>query len=438
LAALAATGSLSLSAHDIPQVVTVHAFVKPQGDRLRLLLRVPLRTFLDIEYPRIKGDYLDLARIEPALRNAASGLLSEQLRLYEGDALLGDPRIVSARVALESDRSFESYERALAHVLGPPLSAETTLFWEQGLLDALVEYPIASERSAFSIHAGFDRLALNVTTVLRFLGPGGVVRAYELRDDAGLVHLDPRWHQAALRFVALGLSHILDGADHLLFLVCLVIPLRRFIRLIPVVTSFTAAHSVTLIASAYDLAPRTVWFPPLIETLIAVSIVYMALENIVSVRWDRRWLIAFGFGLVHGFGFSFALRETMQFGGSHLLTSLVAFNVGVELGQLVVLTLLIPLLALLFRWVVRERIGTIILSAIVAHTGWHWMLERGASLAELPLAWPTFTAAELAALLRLLMLIVFAAGVVWLVFGVLYRKWRAEAGPAPSPDLPRV
>ena len=87
--------------------------------------------------------------------------------------------------------------------------------------------------------------------------------------------------------------------------------------------------------------------------------------------------MAFGFGLVHGFGFSFALRENLQFAGTHLLTSLLSFNVGVELGQLLVLGALIPILGLLFRYVVRERMGTIILSALVAHTGWHWMLERG-------------------------------------------------------------
>src|SRR6267154_1894551 len=84
----------------------------------------------------------------------------------------------------------------------------------------------------------------------------------------------------------------------------------------------------------------------------ATSIVYMALENIVAPGLGRRWLIAFGFGLVHGFGFSFALRDTMQLAGSHLLISLLSFNVGVELGQVAVLAVLIPALALLFRFVV--------------------------------------------------------------------------------------
>ena len=166
----------------------------------------------------------------------------------------------------------------------------------------------------------------------------------------GLVALDPRWHQAACALRAVGFHHILDGIDHLLFLLCLVIPLRRMGRSSCVVTAFTVAHSITLIASAYDLAPSALWFPPLVETLIAASIVYMALENIVGVSAARRWIITFAFGLVHGFGFSFALRESLQFAGSHLLTSLAPFNLGVELGQLLVLLLLVPALGLLFRY----------------------------------------------------------------------------------------
>jgi len=143
--------------------------------------------------------------------------------------------------------------------------------------------------------------------------------------------------------------------------------------------------------------------------------VYMALENIAgSAVAERRWMIAFAFGLVHGFGFSFALRESLQFAGSHLLTSLVAFNLGVELGQLLVLVLLIPLLNALFRFVVAERMGTIILSALVAHTGWHWMTERWDRLRQFPFQWPAVNAALLAGAMRWAMLILILAGALWL------------------------
>src|SRR5437763_6572622 len=160
------------------------------------------------------------------------------------------------------------------------------------MFDLLTVYPIQSDRSEFALHPRYERLGLRVVTALRFMPPTGVVRAFEFLGDPGLVRLDPRWHQAALRFVELGFFHILDGTDHLLFLFCLVIAFRRIRALIAVVTAFTVAHSITLIAAACNLGPDALWFPPLIETLIAVSILYMALDNIVGVNIERRWMFS--------------------------------------------------------------------------------------------------------------------------------------------------
>src|SRR5262249_9172514 len=120
------------------------------------------------------------------------------------------------------------------------------------------------------------------------------------------------------------------------------------------------------------------------------------------------------------FGFSFALRQTLQFAGSHLLTSLLSFNLGVELGQLAVIAVLVPALDLLFRKI-PERVGTIILSAIVAHTGWHWMTERWTRLRQFPWEWPAVDAALLASATLWLMAALAVAGLFWLVFFVLLR-----------------
>lgn len=411
VAVLWVVGGGAPAAHEMPNEVTVYTFLKPEGERLTLLVRAPLKAMRDMDVPLRGPGYLDLTRVDPVLRDAATLWIGDYVQLFEGDTRLSAPTVHAARVSLPSDRSFESYDRAYAHITGPVLPAETDLYWEQGLLDVVFEYPIQSDRAEFAISPGLTRLGLRVNVVLRFLPPGGAERAFDVHGDPGIVRLDPRWHQAAFRFVEGGFSHILDGFDHLLFLLCLVIPFRRIKPLLLVVTSFTLAHSVTLIAAAFGLAPDALWFPPLIETLIAVSIVYLAFENIVGAKLQRRWLITFGFGLIHGFGFSFALRETLQFAGSHLLTSLVAFNIGVELGQIVVLACLIPALGLLFRFVVTERMGTVLLSALIAHTGWHWAAERGAQLAQYP--WPTIDAAALAALARLLMLVVGALGLLW-------------------------
>jgi HupE/UreJ protein len=434
-------------AHDIPNDVTVQAFLKPEGQTLRLLVRVPLIAMRDMDYPKLgpgaNSGLLDLSRAEGTLRDAATLWVADDVSVYEENVKLAYPRVIAVRAALPSDRSFSSYDEALAHVTGEPLPPNTEFLWSQGLLDVLFEYSIHSEQSRFSIEPKLARLGLRTVTVLRFLPPGGAVRAFEFQGDPGIVRLDPRWHQAAFQFVKLGFAHILDGIDHLLFLFCLVIPFRRLGSLVAVITSFTVAHSITLLASAYNLAPDALWFPPLIETLIATSIVYMALENIVigvssgaaapgtPPPLRRRWLITFGFGLVHGFGFSFALKQTLQFAGSHLLTSLLSFNIGVELGQLVVLAVFVPGLALLFRYVVAERIGTIMLSALVTHTAWHWMTERVDVLRRFRFEWPTVDALFWVAVMRWAMIAVAACGLYWLVFVVL-KSGRPAHDPASS------
>jgi hypothetical protein len=439
-AALAAGLLLALparpAAHEIPANVTVLAFVKPEGQRLRLLVRVPLEAMRDLEFPLRGPGYLDLGRADPMLRDAARLWIANYVQVYEDGGRIESGLIVATRVSLPSDKSFGTYENAIEHLGRPGLPADLDLPWQQALLDVLIEFPIASDRSKFSIRPELAHLGIRTTTVLRFLPPDGAERVLQYAGDPGLVRLEPRWQQATLTFIKLGFLHILDGIDHLLFVLCLVIPFRRFRPLVLVVTSFTVAHSITLIASALGLAPSALWFPPLIETLIALSIVYMAFENIVGPKLQRRWLIAFGFGLVHGFGFSFALRETMQFAGSHVATSLLAFNVGVELGQLLVVAIAIPVLGLLFRYVVAERIGTILLSALVAHTGWHWMTARGSELRQYRFEWPTMDAALAASLMRGLMLLLMIVAAAWLLFG-LFRRWSDVTFGGPGPATAR-
>jgi hypothetical protein len=438
-AVLACSIAPSARAHEIPADVKINAFVRPIGDRLELLIRVPLAAMREVEFPTRGPGYLDLPRADEALRNATKLWLIDGIDLYENDTRLAPPRIVKARVSLASDRSFTSYEQARAHVEGPPLADNLELYWNQQFLDVLLDYPIRSDRSDFAIHPRIDRLGLKVSTALRFLPPGGAARPFEFHGDPGLVHLDPRWHQAALRFVVDGFWHILSGTDHLLFLACLVIPFRRLRPLVIIVTAFTVGHSISLIAAAFGFVPDALWFPPLIETLIAVTILYMALENIVYAATgklgsdiSRRWIIAFAFGVVHGFGFSFALRESLQFAGDHLLTALFGFNLGVEIGQIAVLVVLIPALDLLFRYVIAEWLGVIILSALVAHTAWHWMLERGSDLAKFP--FPKLDAALLISAMRGLMAMLILALAVLLANGLL-RRWIATEKISPAKDV---
>ena len=424
LALSAALAPRSASAHDIPESVRVQAFVKPEGPALRVLVRVPLEAMRDVDVPRRGSGMLDLRRAEPALREAADMWLSDALEIREDDSRLPRPRVARVRVSLPSDRSFGSYEAALAHFSAPPLPEGTELYWSQGLLDAWLEYPIASERSSFAIHPGFERLGVRVDTVVRYVTPDGDVRAFDLHGDPGLVRLDPSWHQAAARFVEAGFRHILSGPDHLLFLVLLVLPFRRLLPLAAIVTAFTVAHSITLVAAGLGYGPRALWFPPLVETLIAASIVYMAIDNFFGARLGRRWVLTLAFGLIHGFGFAYGLNEILQFAGSHLVLSLLAFNVGVELGQLALLCVLVPLLNAFLK-ICPEKPLVLVASLLAGHTAWHWMLERGEKLAKFP--FPPLDEASLLSALRWLAAFVAAGAAAWLGARGLAKALRGAA-----------
>ncbi|HVS62024.1 MAG TPA: HupE/UreJ family protein [Thermoanaerobaculia bacterium] len=405
-----ALASPPAGAHEVPGDVTVQVLVRPEGERLLVAVRVPVEAMQEVGIPVTGQGMLDLAatRRSEVLADAASLWIGDNLEVQANGEPLPILGLAAVRVSLPSDRSFSSWESALDHLHGEPLPETLQIPWQQAMLDALFEGAIPSEDAALAIRPRFERLGLRVRTALTFLPPDGAARAYELHGDPGLVRLDPRWHQAAARFVELGFFHILGGIDHLLFIGCLVIPLRRLRELVLVVTSFTVAHSVTLIAAALGLAPDALWFPALVELAIAASIVWMAFENILGVGARRRWVLTFGFGLVHGFGFSFALRETLQFAGSHLVTSLLAFNLGVELGQVFVLVLLVPVLDLLLRRVVAERIGIVLLSALIAHTAWHWMTERASTLGQYRIDWPLIDAIPPRALPWLALVVVLA------------------------------
>jgi hypothetical protein len=426
-------GAPTLAAHEIPADVIVRAFLKPEGQQLTLLLRVPLESMRDINFPVRGPGFLEIDQVDPLLYAGARLWIADMVRIYEnGEQIMGGGNIVSARVSLPADQSFATWDGAMAHINGERLPAETEIIWQQAMMDVMITYPIQSSASEFSIYPGLEHLGMETTTVLHFLPEGSPERVFQYTGDPGLIRLDPAWYYAAGSFVKMGFEHILGGIDHLLFVFLLVVPIRRMRPLLAMVTAFTLAHSVTLIASALGMAPSALWFPPLIETLIALSIVLMALENIIGANPKHRWVVAFLFGLVHGFGFSFALRESLQFAGSHLLVSLLSFNVGVELGQILVIALCVPALALLYKYVVERRLGEIILSALVAHVAWHWMSDRYAQFSAYPIHLPEMGMLFVAALMRWAMI----GLILWVVIRLLSRpfgKLMGQDGGAGSP-----
>jgi hypothetical protein len=191
--------------------------------------------------------------------------------------------------------------------------------------------------------------------------PGGAPGARARTGWAGFAH-----------FVQQGVLHILGGLDHVLFLVSLIIAVRTTRQLLLIVTSFTIAHSLTLVLGSLGLVYMS---PRLAEPLIAFSIIYVAAENVLRRGTLARPRVTFAFGLVHGFGFSSVLRD-LGFGAGELAPMLVGFNLGVELGQLAIVLPLFPLVAWLQRR--SDVYGRVALAtnAVVGLVACWWLIER--------------------------------------------------------------
>ncbi|HET9135052.1 MAG TPA: HupE/UreJ family protein [Candidatus Kapabacteria bacterium] len=168
-------------------------------------------------------------------------------------------------------------------------------------------------------------------------------------------------------FFQLGFEHILTGYDHLLFLLALIIVTKETKSILSVISAFTIAHSTTLILSALEIISLP---PVLTESLIALSIVYVGIENIVRSNTKSRWIVAASFGLIHGAGFSGHLTEILKgmLGSGNIWMPLIGFNIGIEAGQVVVIAIALPLLALVKKYGKEHQI-VIEISRVIACVG---------------------------------------------------------------------
>jgi hypothetical protein len=426
---LALTLQAVLVAHDIPDEIAVQSYVRPQANQLQVLLRVPLLAIADANLPKDGTGYLAMPYVDAALREAANQI-SNGIVFLEGDERLTRYEMAEARISLSSDRSFDTYDRAVARVRGAKLPDTTQVYYNQGFLDLELHYPIRSENSPFAMRVLFGRgLANRTATYINFIRPDGGVRAFRIHDDTPLVHLDPKAHQAAWVFLKAGFYRFLDGLDHLLFVIVLALPFRRVRDLVKPFVAFAVGHSITLAVAAFGLAQLDTWFAPTIGALIAFSIVYVSIENGIgrSQFLRHRWAVALVFGLFHGLGFAIALQETLQFAGSHPVAALAAYNIGLELGTLIILAIVVPAANLMFSSVLAERSGIIVSSVLIGHAGWHWMTERLA-IARLS-SWPVMDLNFLLAVVRWLLAMTVIGGIAWFVAGLMKKK------PA-EPEIP--
>lgn len=181
----------------------------------------------------------------------------------------------------------------------------------------------------------------------------------------------PKLGAVLWKYFVLGIEHILLGFDHLLFLLSLVLIASRFKDALKIVTAFTIAHSITLFLVATGLIKV---IPYWIEALIALTICYVAVENIFVKKAKWRWVMTAIFGLIHGMGFAGALAET-GLPKSNMIGTLLMFNLGVETGQLMILCLLLPLLIWLrrFPWYRKVMIST---SCLIFVLAFYWLIQR--------------------------------------------------------------
>ena len=343
-----------------------------------MLVRVPLVLLASFALPKRGPGYLDLANIDPALQRAALAT-GHQIELREEGTPLASDQL-TVRISLLSDRSFQSYEAAFAHLQSPPLPPDTDLFWNQGFFDVQVDYPIRSARSHFSIDTNIaPELGQRLKLQLEFLPVDGSPLHYRLPGRSGRIALDPRWYEAAWLFVKLG---FFDGFafDRLVFLACLIAPFRHFRSLLAVVLVWGAMQALTSTAVAVSASPDSPFLTALGSTTLAAATVLLAIGNLATPSLRRRWLVGALAGASAGFGLGALLADALQFGGSRIVASIAAFDAGSVLAQVVTLALVLLALRLLFARMLGAALGLVVLSAILGHMAWHWLLDEGHEL----------------------------------------------------------
>ena len=365
-----------LSAHEIPERVALKILIHEDGNNLDLLVRVPLEAMRDVDFSLRGPGYLNFSESLPMIQEAINLWVLDEIKLYQGKTRLNPATKEILRISLPSDNSFANYETAIQQFNTPLLPDDTILFWRQAYVNVRVNYLLKNPETTFDLQPSLSGLGQKTSSAVTFTDRNGAEYQYDYVGDPGLLSLNPDPLQVIIRFVYRGFLHILSGIDHLLFLAALLVPMRSRRSLIIVITAFTLGHSITLASAVLGFLPGFLWFPDAIELLIALSILVLAIDNLITKEPRDRWIFGLFFGLVHGFGFSFGLSQSLQYSGSHLWAGLFGFNLGVELGQLFIILLALPLVIFMQRQLKRERLILMIISLVIAHTGLHWTLDR--------------------------------------------------------------
>ena len=304
---------------------------------------------------------------------------AEAVRIYKNGTQPDFATLDDAKNAFQKEPSFETFEQEV-------YVGNTTV-------DVLLRYTSESAVYQYALSSTLDPGLPDQDETANLIldySPGGV-QVFRAR---GLLHepivVTRSAFDAVITFIKEGVKHILEGLDHVLFVVCLVLGAMHIRPLLWRVTGFTIGHSITLSIGFFGFVPTAAWFVPAVETGIALSIIYVALVAVMQdfkPEWQQKtneWTVVGVTGLIgllHGLGFSFVLQNILQVTSPNIWQSLVAFNVGVEFGQL-----LIVLVAVLVFYLISligdraTKINRYIVAGLCIAISSYWVIERGGNV----------------------------------------------------------
>ena len=295
------------------------------------------------------------------------------------------------RVGAQPDFATLDEARAAFRVIPPIPAAADPTYVGDAVVDIVLRYKAGAAISSYSVSStlnpGLPGQENTANLILDYSPEGAkVFRARGLLAEP--ISISRSTFSAVTTFVKEGVRHILEGLDHVLFVLCLVLGAVRLRSLVWRATGFTIGHSITLTVGFFGLVPSGAWFVPTVETGIALSIIYAAVIAVRpgkgSARNERNmFIVTSAIGLLHGLGFSFVLHKILQVTSPDIWQSLLAFNVGVEIGQLFIILATWPL----FRWIQRSsdstwRLGRIGLATVCIAIAAVWAGQRVLSVIE--------------------------------------------------------
>jgi hydrogenase/urease accessory protein HupE len=304
------------------------------------------------------------------------GLSATDLR-FKGDQLLA--HVTFARREIEPLLPRSDFLEVKVDGLPVVARQTSTQFNNSNALEIWMRFPLPAGRCVAIRSPLLGDLAFGHRQYLAVLNSNGGVFTQQMlsasndRVELSLAAVQP----AALpfrKFLVLGVEQMLTGYDHLVFLFGLLLMCGTFRSATKIITAFTVAYSITLALATYNI----VSFPSrIVEPMIAVSIGYVGVENIWPHNLDKRWLFTFGFGLIHGLGFASVLRDLgIGANGSGAVIPLLSFNLGIELGQISIAAIVLPIVWSLRRQPLFVARWVPACSVVVALLGSYWFIQR--------------------------------------------------------------